>query len=144
VNTLSAVRSEMQATSLPSTVANAKSTICCKVAKTVGAENNVRAMPANELASSPYGSSTVLGNSLKVAALRRTGPLIAYVVALDIECRCQGLLDMQLDSLGDRLGFGELATVRTSAWRTDDGDVVSGHSGSRSKQEVDSSTVVLC
>ena len=144
MNTLSAVRREMHATSLPSTVAKAKSTICCKVARTVGAENSVRAIPANELASSPYGSSTGLGNSLKMAALRGAWPHIAYVDALDIECRRQGLLDVQLDSLGDRLGFGELATVRTSAWRTDDGDVVSGHSGSRSRQEVDSSTVVLC
>src|SRR6202142_42919 len=110
----------MQATSLPSTVANAKSTICCKVAKTVGAENSVRAMPANELASSPYGSSTGLGNSLKVPALRGTWPLIAYVDALDIECRRLGLLDVQPDSQGDRLGFGELATVQTCAWRTDD------------------------
>src|ERR1700691_3037575 len=54
----------MQATSLPSTVAKSKSTICCKVARTVGAENSVRAMPANELASSPYGSSTVFTSSL--------------------------------------------------------------------------------
>ena len=83
-------------------------------------------------------------NSLKVAALRGTSPLIAYVDALDIECRRQGLLDVQLDSLGDRLGFGELATVRTSAWRTDGGGVVSGHGGSRSRPEVDSSTVILC
>ena len=73
-----------------------------------------------------------------------TWPLIAYLEALDIECRRQGLLDVQPDSPGDRLGFGELATVRTSAWRTDDGDVVSGHGGSRSRPEVDSSTVVLC
>jgi hypothetical protein len=45
---------------------------------------------------------------------------------------------------GDRLGFGGLATVRTSAWQTGDGDVVTGHGGSRSRPEVDPSTVVLC
>jgi len=48
----------------------------------------------------PYGSSTVLRNSLKVAASRGTWLLIAYVDALDIDCRRRGLLDVQLDSLG--------------------------------------------
>jgi hypothetical protein len=84
-------------------------------------------------------------NSLKVAGLRGTWPLIACVDAIDIECRRQGLLDEPPDSLRDRLGLGELATVRASAWRTDDdGDVVSRHGGSGSRPEVDSSTVVEC
>jgi hypothetical protein len=79
-----------------------------------------------------------------VAALRGTWPLIAYVDALDIECQRQGLLDVQPDSQWDRLGIGELATLRTSAWRTDDGDVVSGRGGSRLRPEVDGSTIVPC
>jgi hypothetical protein len=58
VNTLPAAWSELHATAPPITVADAKSTICFKVAKTVGAENSARALPANELASSPYGGSS--------------------------------------------------------------------------------------
>src|ERR1700686_5279701 len=69
----------MQATSQPSTVANAKSTICCKVDRTVGAENSERAIPANELASSPYGSSTAFTNNSPLAPGRGPRLLVDLV-----------------------------------------------------------------